>query len=45
MIQPLRRAHLRIWIVLTIVIPLTLFVALLARHPAPSNPFTWESFK
>jgi hypothetical protein len=35
MIQPLRRAHLRIFIVLAVLVPLIFFLALIKRRPLP----------
>jgi hypothetical protein len=47
MIQPLRRAHLRIWIVLTALLYGLVIAALAARRSAtPPNPnLHWEQFR
>ena len=47
MVQPLRRAHFWIWIVLAIALPAVFAVAIAARHSAtPPNPsVSWEKYK
>jgi hypothetical protein len=47
MTRPLRRAHLRIWLVLAIVLPALFILALSARRgTTPINPgFHWEMYK
>ncbi len=47
MIQPLRRGHFRIWILLAVLLPILLLAGLAAQHPTtPWNPaVNWESFK
>jgi len=46
MIQPLRRAHFRIWVVLALLLYAVFVAGLLARHSTtPRNPsFHWEQF-
>lgn len=47
MIQPLRRAHLRIWVVLTVVLYVLFIACLLVRRtstPLNSN-LHWERYK
>ena len=38
MIRSLRRRHLAVWIALALLLPLLLFAALRARHPAARAP-------
>ena len=48
MIQPLRRWHFRIWIVLAILLPVLFVAGLLASHSTttPVNPgLHWEPMK
>jgi len=47
MTRPMRRAHLRIWLVLAIVLPGLLILAVSARRGAtPVNPgLRWEMYK
>ena len=47
MTAPLRRWHLRVWLLIGIVAPLIFVAGLLARRPTtPSNlAITWESRK
>jgi hypothetical protein len=47
MIRPLRKAHLRIWIVLAVVLPVLLVGSLIVRQETtPTNPeLRWERFK
>lgn len=47
MIQPLRRAHFRIWLVLAVVLYAVFIVGLLARRTStPANPnLHWEQFR
>jgi hypothetical protein len=47
MTQPLRRAHLRIWIVLGVVLYAVFAAGLLARRdPTPRNPnLNWEQYR
>jgi hypothetical protein len=47
MTAPLRRWHLRVWLLIMVVAPLVFVAALLARRPTtPSNPgITWERGK
>ena len=47
MIQPLRRAHLRIWIVLAVVLYAVFAAGLLARRETtPRNPdLHWEKYR
>lgn len=43
MTKPLRRAHLRIWILLSILLPALLALGLSARPAEPVNPnLHWE---
>jgi hypothetical protein len=44
MIQPLRRAHLRIWSVLVVLLPLLVALSLFVRRPTtPANRnLSWE---
>lgn len=47
MIQPLRRAHFRIWLVLLVVLYATLIGGVLARRTTtPPNPnLLWERYR
>src|SRR4051812_42682025 len=47
MIQPLRRAHLRIWVFLTVILYAVFVAGLLARRTAtPPNPgLNWEQYR
>ena len=47
MMQPLRRAHLWIWIVLAMALPVLYAVSLIARRPVvPVNPaLHWEEYR
>jgi hypothetical protein len=47
MIRPLRQAHLRIWIVLAMVLPVLFVGSLIVRqHTTPRNPeLQWERSK
>ncbi len=47
MIQPLRRAHFRVWITLAVLLPLLVIAALLARRTTtPVNrDIRWEKLK
>jgi len=47
MIQPLRRAHFRIWLVLAVVLYAVFIAGLLARRTStPPNPnLHWEQFR
>ena len=47
MIRPLRRVHLRIWIVLAVLLPVLLAASLIVRQTTtPVNPdLRWERFK
>ena len=44
MTAPLRRWHLRVWLLIMVVVPLVFVAALVARRPTtPSNSgITWE---
>jgi hypothetical protein len=46
-IRPLRRSHLRIWILLTLTLPVLLVTALLMRRDAtPVNDnFVWDQLR
>jgi hypothetical protein len=47
MIRPLRRAHYRIWMVLSALLSILFIAGLVVRRPAtPDNPdLHWEKFK
>ena len=47
MIRPLRRAHLRIWVVFAVLLPAVFLVALAARRPTtPRNSdLIWERLR
>jgi len=47
MIEPLRRAHFRIWIVLSVLLPILYAASLIVRRPTtPKNPNVhWEKYK
>ena len=47
MIRPLRRAHFRIWTVLSILLSVLFIAGLMVRRPVtPKNPdLHWEKFK
>lgn len=47
MTRPLRRLHLRLWIVLAVALPALVWVGLASRRPtAPRNPdLLWERFR
>ena len=47
MIEPLRRSHFRIWILLSVLLPALLAAGLIVRRPTiPKNPNVhWEKYK
>ena len=47
MIQPLRRAHFRIWVILSALLSILFIAGLLVRRPVtPKNPnLHWEKYK
>jgi len=46
-IRPLRRAHLWIWIILSVLLPVIFLAGILSRRPTtPSNPhLLWERYR
>jgi hypothetical protein len=47
MTRPLRRAHARIWLLLSVLLPAILLAALAVRRtPTPNNPhLNWEQYR